>query len=354
MRTGHGLHIAGSHRERERVRPALSRPSAAGADERAEAEPRAGLPERRDRADDEVRIGEDRLLVEPLPDLPGRRLGRLGRRRRPDGREAERGGPRAPGRGEQPAPPARASRRDPLLHLPPGRRHLPLRPRLHRPAPERRHRPDERHRRAERARRSAQEIRWDVPSPEGGITGAAIRTGLVQRAEAERRLFVRRRLEEPRRGPEDRRLHRPPAHRPRRRPRRPDGPRPARRRLRPEDGRPAAPPDAAGVALPRPRGRPDRDRAPVARPRRREALGRHHGPRRDDRVGQPGLHRADRFHAGGSRRKDARPSRSRGSTPAPSSRSSGRRSSPAGPGKARRRTAARTARPTSRTRRSPP
>ncbi len=33
---------------------------------------------------------------------------------------------------------------------------------------------------------SAQEIRWDVPSPEGGITGAAIRTGAVQRAEAER------------------------------------------------------------------------------------------------------------------------------------------------------------------------
>ena len=33
---------------------------------------------------------------------------------------------------------------------------------------------------------SAQEIRWDVPSPTGGITGAAIRTGLVQRAEAER------------------------------------------------------------------------------------------------------------------------------------------------------------------------
>ncbi len=31
-----------------------------------------------------------------------------------------------------------------------------------------------------------QEIRWDVPSPEGGITGAAIRTGLVQRVEAER------------------------------------------------------------------------------------------------------------------------------------------------------------------------
>jgi diguanylate cyclase (GGDEF)-like protein/PAS domain S-box-containing protein len=30
-----------------------------------------------------------------------------------------------------------------------------------------------------------QEIRWDVPSPEGGITGAAIRTGLVQRVEAE-------------------------------------------------------------------------------------------------------------------------------------------------------------------------
>jgi diguanylate cyclase (GGDEF)-like protein/PAS domain S-box-containing protein len=33
---------------------------------------------------------------------------------------------------------------------------------------------------------SAQEIRWDLPSPEGGITGAAIRTGLVQRVEAER------------------------------------------------------------------------------------------------------------------------------------------------------------------------
>ncbi len=32
----------------------------------------------------------------------------------------------------------------------------------------------------------AQEIRWDVPSPEGGITGMAIRTGLVQRVEAER------------------------------------------------------------------------------------------------------------------------------------------------------------------------
>lgn len=32
----------------------------------------------------------------------------------------------------------------------------------------------------------AHEIRWDVPSPEGGITGAAIRTGLVQRVEAER------------------------------------------------------------------------------------------------------------------------------------------------------------------------
>jgi diguanylate cyclase (GGDEF)-like protein/PAS domain S-box-containing protein len=31
----------------------------------------------------------------------------------------------------------------------------------------------------------AQEIRWDVPSPDGGITGSAIRTGLVQRAEAE-------------------------------------------------------------------------------------------------------------------------------------------------------------------------
>ena len=30
------------------------------------------------------------------------------------------------------------------------------------------------------------EIRWDVPSPDGGITGAAIRTGLVQRVEAER------------------------------------------------------------------------------------------------------------------------------------------------------------------------
>ena len=33
---------------------------------------------------------------------------------------------------------------------------------------------------------TAHEIRWDVPSPEGGITGTAIRTGLVQRAEAER------------------------------------------------------------------------------------------------------------------------------------------------------------------------
>lgn len=33
---------------------------------------------------------------------------------------------------------------------------------------------------------SAHEIRWDVPSPQGGITGSAIRTGLVQRAEAER------------------------------------------------------------------------------------------------------------------------------------------------------------------------
>jgi len=33
---------------------------------------------------------------------------------------------------------------------------------------------------------TAQEIRWDVPSPDGGITGAAIRTGLVQRVEAER------------------------------------------------------------------------------------------------------------------------------------------------------------------------
>ena len=32
---------------------------------------------------------------------------------------------------------------------------------------------------------SAHEIRWDRPSPHGGITGAAIRTGLVQRAEAE-------------------------------------------------------------------------------------------------------------------------------------------------------------------------
>ena len=32
---------------------------------------------------------------------------------------------------------------------------------------------------------SAQEIRWDVPSPGGGITGAAIRTGLVQRVEAD-------------------------------------------------------------------------------------------------------------------------------------------------------------------------
>ena len=32
---------------------------------------------------------------------------------------------------------------------------------------------------------SAQEIRWDRPSSEGGITGAAIRTGLVQRVEAE-------------------------------------------------------------------------------------------------------------------------------------------------------------------------
>ena len=32
---------------------------------------------------------------------------------------------------------------------------------------------------------SAHEIRWDVPSPEGGITGAAIRTGLVQRVEAD-------------------------------------------------------------------------------------------------------------------------------------------------------------------------
>lgn len=31
----------------------------------------------------------------------------------------------------------------------------------------------------------AQEIRWDVPSPEGGITGTTIRTGLVQRVEAE-------------------------------------------------------------------------------------------------------------------------------------------------------------------------
>jgi diguanylate cyclase (GGDEF)-like protein/PAS domain S-box-containing protein len=33
---------------------------------------------------------------------------------------------------------------------------------------------------------SAQEIRWDRPSPEGGITGAAIRTGVVQRVEADR------------------------------------------------------------------------------------------------------------------------------------------------------------------------
>lgn len=32
---------------------------------------------------------------------------------------------------------------------------------------------------------SAHEIRWDVPSPDGGITGAAIRTGLVHRAQAE-------------------------------------------------------------------------------------------------------------------------------------------------------------------------
>jgi diguanylate cyclase (GGDEF)-like protein/PAS domain S-box-containing protein len=32
---------------------------------------------------------------------------------------------------------------------------------------------------------NAHEIRWDVPSPEGGITGAAIRTGAVQRVEAE-------------------------------------------------------------------------------------------------------------------------------------------------------------------------
>lgn len=32
---------------------------------------------------------------------------------------------------------------------------------------------------------NAHEIRWDVPSPAGGITGAAIRTGIVQRAEAE-------------------------------------------------------------------------------------------------------------------------------------------------------------------------
>ena len=31
---------------------------------------------------------------------------------------------------------------------------------------------------------SAREIRWDRPSPEGGITGAAIRTGEIQRAEA--------------------------------------------------------------------------------------------------------------------------------------------------------------------------
>ena len=30
------------------------------------------------------------------------------------------------------------------------------------------------------------EIRWDTPSPTGGITGAAIRTGLLQRAEADR------------------------------------------------------------------------------------------------------------------------------------------------------------------------
>ena len=33
---------------------------------------------------------------------------------------------------------------------------------------------------------TAREIRWDAPSPTGGITGAAIRTGLVQRAEADR------------------------------------------------------------------------------------------------------------------------------------------------------------------------
>ena len=33
---------------------------------------------------------------------------------------------------------------------------------------------------------NAQEVRWDVPSTEGGITGAAIRTGTVQRVEAER------------------------------------------------------------------------------------------------------------------------------------------------------------------------
>lgn len=33
---------------------------------------------------------------------------------------------------------------------------------------------------------NAQEIRWDAPSPTGGITGAAIRTGLVQRVEAGR------------------------------------------------------------------------------------------------------------------------------------------------------------------------
>jgi diguanylate cyclase (GGDEF)-like protein/PAS domain S-box-containing protein len=33
---------------------------------------------------------------------------------------------------------------------------------------------------------SAREIRWDAPSATGGITGAAIRTGLVQRAEAEK------------------------------------------------------------------------------------------------------------------------------------------------------------------------
>ena len=32
---------------------------------------------------------------------------------------------------------------------------------------------------------NAHEIRWDVPSPSGGITGAAIRTGVVQRVEAE-------------------------------------------------------------------------------------------------------------------------------------------------------------------------